>query len=76
MRCSPPPTFASPTFIGTTIGFGSQDGHVYGVELASSGELWRFQTGEGIASTLRVVDGVIYFGSFDGRLYAVRGPAP
>lgn len=33
---------------------------------------WKFKTGKRVFSSPAVTDGVIYFGSGDGNLYAVR----
>ncbi|MBN1573600.1 MAG: PQQ-binding-like beta-propeller repeat protein, partial [Deltaproteobacteria bacterium] len=35
-------------------------------------EKWRFKTSIGVYSSPCVVDGVVYFGSGDGFLYAVK----
>ena len=34
--------------------------------------VWKFQTSEAIASSPAILDGVVYFGSWDGHLYAVN----
>jgi outer membrane protein assembly factor BamB len=33
--------------------------------------MWSYQTGGNVYSSPAVVDGVVYFGSYDGNLYAV-----
>ena len=54
---------------------GSYDGNLYAVDQNSGQEIWRFKTGDAIASSAMsavVMDDVIYFGSFYGYLYAVK----
>ncbi|MCH8349839.1 MAG: PQQ-binding-like beta-propeller repeat protein, partial [Chloroflexi bacterium] len=41
-------------------------------DAATGQEKWRFETGDRVSSSPAVVDGVVYFGSDDGHLYAVR----
>ncbi|NLD97078.1 MAG: PQQ-binding-like beta-propeller repeat protein, partial [Synergistaceae bacterium] len=33
---------------------------------------WRFESGREIMSSPLVVDGVVYFGSYNGKVYAFR----
>jgi eukaryotic-like serine/threonine-protein kinase len=49
-------------------------GYLYGVDMLTGEKLWEFETGGNIVSS-PVVDenGVIYFGSLDGYLYALAG---
>ena len=50
---------------------GSDDGHLYAVDIASQRELWRFAAGARIASSPAVSNGVVYVGSNDRHLYAI-----
>ena len=44
----------------------------YVANAPSQGEVvWQFQAGGGVATLAAISDGVVYFGSFDGHLYAV-----
>jgi outer membrane protein assembly factor BamB len=54
-----------------------RDGLVVAIRIAGGRELWRFR-GPPSESTPLYVDGTLYFGSWDGRLYAldVSGPRP
>jgi len=49
-------------------------GYIHAIDSKTGNELWNFKTGGNIVSS-PVVDakGVIYFGSLDGYLYALRG---
>ncbi|NLE07814.1 MAG: PQQ-binding-like beta-propeller repeat protein, partial [Dehalococcoidales bacterium] len=48
------------------------DGALYAVD-ASTGELrWKYQTGSRVTSSPAVVDGVVYVGSEDGKIYAIE----
>ena len=60
---------------------GSLDGHLYALDAAAGDLLWRHAMGGGMASTPTVSDGVVYVGSKDNHLYAVKagtrkGPVP
>jgi len=43
----------------------------YALKLQTGDFMWSFQTGGNIYSSPAIVDGVAYFGSYDGNLYAV-----
>lgn len=62
---------SSPVVIDSTVLFGSGDGALYAVALASGAERWHFETGGRIRSSPAVADGVVFVGSADGRVYAV-----
>ncbi|MBK9925517.1 MAG: PQQ-binding-like beta-propeller repeat protein [Anaerolineales bacterium] len=48
-------------------------GYMYAIDTKTGTELWRFKTGGNIVSSPFVdKDGVIYFGSLDGYLYALK----
>ncbi|MGW4985906.1 outer membrane protein assembly factor BamB family protein, partial [Streptomyces mirabilis] len=51
---------------------GSRDSSLYAVDAATGRKRWSFLTGSAVSSSPAVVDGVVYFGSVDGNLYAVR----
>ena len=62
---------SSPVVVDSVVLFGSGDGFLYALELASGREMWRFGTGGRIRSTPAVADGVAFVGSADGRVYGV-----
>jgi eukaryotic-like serine/threonine-protein kinase len=79
--------WSSPAFVDGILYFGDWNyqgvkddqgnkkwGYLYAVDAATGKELWNFKTGDNIVSS-PVVDqnGVIYFGSNDGFLYALDG---
>ena len=64
--------FSSPAVADGVVYFGSQDGHLYAVDIATGQERWRFRTESLVFSSPAVADGVVYFGSRDGHLYAVE----
>lgn len=74
--------WASPVVMDDLVILASLDHRLYAVKVATGVEAWRFEAGGGIASTPLAAEGVIYFGSFDGHLYAVgkdgrpRWPTP
>ena len=58
--------------------FGSEDNHLYAVDVRTGQEKWRFEpTGEMMTSPVMfsspaVVGGMVYFGSGDGNLSAMQ----
>jgi outer membrane protein assembly factor BamB len=53
--------------------FGSgSDGYLYAVDGQTGQELWKLKADEGVYSSPTIAAGVIYFGSDDNHLYAVR----
>ncbi|MCH8989639.1 MAG: PQQ-binding-like beta-propeller repeat protein, partial [Chloroflexi bacterium] len=55
-----------------TIFVGSFDGRVYGLDAKTGLERWRFQTKNDVFSSPVIGDGVVYFGSDDGHVYALE----
>lgn len=57
---------------GNTVFAASSDGHyVQALDPATGKEKWKFYAGDLIFSTPVVFDGILYVGSFDGKVYAV-----
>mgnify|MGYP000719453411 CR=1 FL=1 len=50
---------------------GSDDGHLYALDLANGRKLWAFKTGGPIESSPLVLDGRVFFGSSDAHVYAL-----
>ena len=55
--------------------FGSGDGRLYVLDLATGEERWRYDVGSSIYSSPAVVDGHVLFGAGDHVMYCF-GPAP
>lgn len=51
--------------------FGSGDGAVYAVELATGKQAWRHRTGDVVHASPAVADGRVFVGSFDSWFYAL-----
>jgi eukaryotic-like serine/threonine-protein kinase len=49
---------------------GSGDNSLYAVDARTGNKLWSFATGAAIISSPAVANGVVYVGSYDGKLYA------
>ena len=49
----------------------SFDNKMYALNAQTGDFLWSYQTGGNVYSSPAVVDGVAYFGSYDGNVYAV-----
>ena len=49
----------------------SLDNKTYALNAQTGAFLWSYQTGGNIYSSPAVVNGVAYFGSYDGNVYAV-----
>lgn len=62
---------SSAAIVAGKVFVGSDDGHVYCLDLLSGRKLWSFKTGEEVEASPTVVDGVVYAGSADGSLYAI-----
>ena len=56
--------------IDGTAYFGSNDHYVYAVNIADGVQRWKFKTGSRVTSSPAVYDGRVYFGSYDGNIYA------
>jgi outer membrane protein assembly factor BamB len=74
--------WCSPAVADGVVYIGATGGYFYAVDAETGQELWRVETGKslvtvaygisaGVVSSPTVVDGVVYFGSLDGNLYAV-----
>ncbi len=75
--------WSSPAVSNGTVYIGSTGGYLYALDAAAGTELWKVKTDAalktvdpvrfdgGVVSSPVVVDGVIYFGGLDGKLYAV-----
>jgi hypothetical protein len=44
---------------------------VYALEAATGVQLWNFTTGGDVASSPAVAEGIVYVGSYDGKVYAL-----
>jgi len=65
------PIHSSPAVVDGVVYFGSQDHHIYALEVETGEEIWSFETGSFVDSSPIVVGGVLYCGSNDGNLYAL-----
>ncbi len=54
-----------------TVYFGSDDEHLYAVDIQTGQEKWRFKTDGEVNVPSAVADGTVFFGSNDDYLYAV-----
>ena len=52
--------------------FGNADGYLFAVDLLSGQELWKFKTDDWVMSSPVVSNGMVFFGSDDGHLYALK----
>jgi outer membrane protein assembly factor BamB len=50
---------------------GSNDGHLYALDLADGREVWAFKTADAVEAAPLVLQGAVYVGSVDGFLYAL-----
>jgi outer membrane protein assembly factor BamB len=51
---------------------GSDDGSLYAVDVETGEELWHYGTGGFMGSSAVVANGAVYFGSYDGSVYALH----
>lgn len=66
-------TSADPTLAGDVLYFGGHQGEnrIHALDARTGIELWRLETTDFVISPLVVVDGVIYFATFDNSVHAV-----
>lgn len=73
---------SSPTAVDSTVFVGSHDGHVYALNTRDGTERWVYEIADGddrsrhtpstgVGSSPIVVDGTLFVGSFNGRVYAL-----
>jgi outer membrane protein assembly factor BamB len=65
----------SPVISGDKVVFGSGDGRLYVLALETGEELWMYDVGKSIISSPAVVDGRVYIGANDYRLYVFGAKA-
>ncbi len=63
--------WSSPTVAEGVVYFGSNDHHLYAVDIETGQERWKFETEGMIYSNPTVADGLVYVGSIDHHLYAI-----
>ncbi len=61
----------SPAVGQNAVYVGSDDGHLYAVQIANRKRVWDFVAGGGIHSSPAFSEGIVYFGADDGAVYAV-----
>ncbi len=62
---------SSPIVAGGSVYFGSGDGNVYALDVATGALKWKFRTGDVVHASPAYADGVLFFGSWDSWFYAV-----
>ena len=60
------------TLVGEGLFIGDRFGTLYAVSAETGEELWRFETDAPIGSTPVAANGLLYFTSEDGSLYALE----
>ena len=63
---------SSPVVAQGAVYFGSGDGNLYAVDVATGELRWKFPTGDVVHASPAYADGVLYFGSWDSYFYAVE----
>ncbi|HJU65710.1 MAG TPA: PQQ-binding-like beta-propeller repeat protein [Gemmatimonadaceae bacterium] len=62
---------SSPTIVGGTVYVGSNDGHVYALDLATGDRRWATDLGSGVGSSPAVGAGLVYVTVRDGAIHAL-----
>jgi len=62
---------SSPVIGGDAVYFGSGDGFVYALDVASGDLKWKFRTGDVVHASPAYADGVVFVGSWDSYFYAL-----
>ena len=65
------PVASAPTVAGGVLYFGSEDHHVYALDVATGDPLWKFETGAAVWSAPTVTDAAVYVRSDDEYVYAL-----
>ncbi|UAY52772.1 outer membrane protein assembly factor BamB family protein [Ferruginibacter albus] len=63
---------SSPVVYNNAVYFGSGDGNIYSIDIASGNMNWKFATAGNVHTTPSVKDNKLFIGSFDGDLYALN----
>lgn len=66
------PVKSSPAVVDGKVYIGSDDQHLYSLDLATGKKLWSYKTDGEIESSPLVLGKTVYFGSTDGALYALN----
>ncbi len=66
------PVTSPPVIAGGRAFVGSQDGHVYALDLATGKKAWAFRTGNQVNAAPLILDGRLYVGSVDNTLYCLN----
>jgi outer membrane protein assembly factor BamB len=66
---------SSPAIVDGVIYIGSNDGHLYALDLQTGSQKWAFAAKGRIPSSPAVNNGLVYFDSYDGTFYAVDAVA-
>jgi outer membrane protein assembly factor BamB len=62
---------SSPALWGGAVYFGSGDGNVYGLDVATGTLKWKFKTGDVVHASPAISDGTLFIGSWDSYFYAL-----
>jgi len=62
---------SSPVVGGGSVYFGSGDGSVYAVDVATGEVKWKFATGDVVHASPAYADGTVFIGSWDSYFYAI-----
>jgi outer membrane protein assembly factor BamB/Tol biopolymer transport system component len=65
------PVNSSPVAVGDTVYIGSDDNHLYALDMNNWGLKWDFESGGKITSAPTVYRGIVYFSSRDLNIYAL-----
>ena len=61
----------APTVLEGVVYVGADDNKIHALDAATGDELWSFETGDIVRSTVTVANGMVYAGSNDNHLYAL-----
>ena len=67
---------SSPVVVGGRVFFGSADGRLYAVDVASGKEVWKFEGGGSFTASPAVAAGRLVIGTDDGNLYCFGQEKP
>jgi outer membrane protein assembly factor BamB len=62
---------SSPAVWNGTVYFGSGDGNVYAVDVATGALKWKYKTGDVVHASPAIANGTLFIGSWDSYMYAL-----
>jgi len=63
--------YSTPEIRSNIVVFASTDGNVYGLDVSTGVQAWRYHTDRPMAASPRISEGLVYIGSSEGKFRAL-----